>query len=325
MTGLEPAPEAETVFGPPWRTPAGPNEPIRVTEPGIYWLTAEEYHDPAVTGAWMSNSDGRALIGDGCPAQFKHDRDHGIRKISRAYDFGHAAHTLILGRGEQFAVFEPKKLDGRTVAGKAQAVEVAAARAAGLTPIYGDEWQTIQAMAAVALEHPAAAELLAQPGRPEACLFWREPLPLDGGLVTVQRRAMVDFLPDVPADEGTPMRVVDYKTAAEVAPDDGMDRRIYDHGHHRQAATIVDGVWELFGRDSEVIFLHQRKTAPYLVTPVALDTVAMNAGRIENRYALEVWARCWRDDHWPDFTDGQIVLRTIPAYISRQFEDEVVI
>jgi len=307
---------------PPWRTALGPDEPIRITEPGVYYLTADEYHNPAITGQWMSNSDGRKILKT-CPAQFKWDQDHGIRKTSDAFDFGHVAHTVVLGRGEEYKVFEPKKLDGRTKEGKAQKLEVDAARAAGLTPIYGDQWATIRAMADAIHANPVANELLTQPGRPEACLFWRDQVKVDGVWVTVQRRAMVDLLPNV-TDPGEPMRVVDFKTADEVAPNDNLRKKIYDYGYHRQGATIVDACQALFGRYAEVVFLLQSKTAPHFVVPVDLDTPAQRIGAIENQEALRLWARAQLTGVWPEYTNG-VVTSGVPAWIERQYEDEMVI
>jgi hypothetical protein len=303
----------------PWRTVLGPDEPMVITEPGVYLLTADEYHNPAITGEWMSNSDGKKLL-ETCPAQFKWDRDHGVRKTSDAFDFGHVAHTVVLGRGERYQVFG-SKLDGRTKEGKAQKLEVDAARAAGRTPIYGDQWAAITAMAEAIRANPTAHELLTQPGRAEACLFWRDQVKVDGVYVTVQRRAMVDLLPDVP-ELGEPMRVIDYKTADEVAPNDRMRKKIYDYGYHRQGATIHDACRALFERVAEVVFVMQSKTAPHLVVPVDLDTPAQRIGAKQNEEALKLWARAQLTGVWPEYANG-VVTSGVPAWIEHQYEDEI--
>src|SRR6185369_8740164 len=101
----------------PWATPAGPDGPIRITLPGVYDLEADEYHDPAVTGDWVSNSDLREMTYPNVPAQWRYNRDHGVKEISDAFDFGHLWHHLVLGKGDAYQVFP--KLDGRTREGKA--------------------------------------------------------------------------------------------------------------------------------------------------------------------------------------------------------------
>jgi PDDEXK-like uncharacterized protein DUF3799 len=312
--------DPEALPTPPWRTVLGPDEPIRIAEPGVYVLTADEYHDPAITGEWMSNSDGKKLL-ETCPAQFKWDRDHGVRKTSDAFDFGHVAHTVVLGRGEAFQIFEPCKLDGRTREGKAQKLEVDAARAAGRTPIYGDQWATITAMVEAIQANQQAAELLAQSGRAEACLFWRDQVKVDGVWVTVQRRAMVDLLPDVP-EVGGWMRVVDYKTADAIAPNDDMRRKIYDYGYHRQGATLRDACRALFDRPAEVLFVMQSKRAPHFVVSVDLDTPAQMIGATQNDEALKLWARAQLTGVWPEYAEG-VVTSGVPAWVEHQYEDEI--
>jgi hypothetical protein len=311
----------------PWRTHLGPAEPIRITEPGVYELTAEEYHDTAITGAWFSNSDGKKLLAT-CPAQFQHDREHNVRKTSDAFDFGHVWHAVILGKGEAYEVFEPKKLDGRTVAGKAQKAEVDAARAAGITPIYGDQFAIIRAMADAVQANPKAHELLTAPGRSEVCLFWREQIKvtdprnkLFGQIVTVQRRAMIDHLPDMP-EGGGPVTLVDGKSADEVKPDDNMRKKIYDYAYHRQAKTYQDAIEHLFGRYADVVFVFQSKNPPHLIVPVDLDTPAMMIARRQNHEALEIWAECVATGVWPGYTNG-VATSGVPAWIERQYEEDV--
>lgn len=312
---------------PPWRTVLGPDEPIRITLPGVYELTAEEYHSIDVTGDWFSNSDGKALLAS-CPAQFDYDRRNKVRKISDAFDWGHVWHALVLGKGEKYQVFEPKKKDGRTKEGQAQKREVDAARAAGITPIYGDQFRLIEAMAEAVKADPVAYDLMSAPGRQEVCLFWREQIKvtdphnsLFGQVVTVQRRAMIDHLPDMPA-EGETVTLVDGKTADDVKPDDNMRKKIYDYAYHRQADTYAAGVEALFNVVAEVVFLFQSKKPPHLIVPVDLDTPAMRVAAAENRQALEQWAECVATGKWPGYAKG-VETSGVPAWIERRYEDEI--
>lgn len=313
---------------PPWRTVLGPDEPIRITQPGVYELTAEEYHSFDVTGDWFSNSDAKALLAS-CPAQFDYDRRNAVRKISDAFDFGHVWHAVILGKGEAYQVFEPKKLDGRTGPGKEQKAAVDAARAAGITPIYGDQFKLIEAMAEAVKADPVPHALLTAPGRSEVCLFWYQPIKvtdphnkLYGQTVTVQRRAMIDHLPDMPEDPRETVRLADGKTADHVKPDDDMRKKIYDYAYHRQAETYAAAVEALFNRDAEVTFIFQSKKPPHLITPVDLDTPAMRVAAAQNREAMEIWAECVATGDWYGYTKG-VETSGVPTWIERRYEDQI--
>lgn len=285
--------------------------PFVIREPGVYGIPSDVYHaDPTIRGS-MSNSDGKALSLPGCPAQFRYDRDHGVHKISSAFDLGHAAHREVLGVGETLAVFP--KHDARTKEGKRIRADWDYARANGRTPITEDVYEVVQGMAGALREHEFAARLLAQPGKPEQALFWEDPQ------TGVWRRSLVDFLPDPPGPNRT-MILVDYKTADQVAPDFDMSRKIYSYRYHRQGATYLDGVLALgLADDARIIFLFQSTRPPYLVTPVELDAEALRIGRIENRRALNVFAWCQATGEWPSYTDG-VETVGLPPYIEREYE-----
>lgn len=285
--------------------------PFVVRDPGVYGIPADLYHaDPTIRGS-MSNSDGKALSLPGCPAQFRYDRDHGVHKISSAFDLGHAAHREVLGVGETLAVFP--KHDARTREGKRIRADWDYERANGRTPITEDVYEVVQGMAGALREHEFAARLLAQPGKPEQALFWEDPQ------TGVWRRSLVDFLPDPPGPNRT-MILVDYKTADQVAPDFDMSRKIYSYRYHRQGATYLDGVLALgLADDARIIFLFQSTRPPYLVTPVELDAEALRIGRIENRRALNVFAWCQATGEWPSYTDG-VETVGLPPYIEREYE-----
>lgn len=304
---------AEADLVPPWRTVLGPDEPIRITLPGVYVLDANEYHDPTITGDWLSNSDARQLIDDGCPAQFRYDRDNGIRKTSAAFSMGHAVHAAILGKGETIAVRPAEWSDWRKQAARDWRAEQ---EAAGRSVILPEDAAIVEAMAAAVHQHERAHELLSQPGRPEVALFWVDPS------TGVQRRALVDYLPDSPDTNGV-MRVVDLKSADEVAPNDKMERKLYDHAWHRQATTIADGVVALgLAAEVDFHFIVQSKKAPHLVTVVRLDSDAERIGGIENRRAIDVYKRCVETGIWPGFADDTVTM-TVPGWIANRYQDEL--
>lgn len=306
---------------PPWRTVLGPDEPIRITMPGVYQLEASEYHDPKITGDWLSNTDAKQLTGEGVPAQYRYDKDHGVKEEKDVWELGKAIHAKILGKGDE-VVYRPlvdpldpnsEWNDWRKNAAKAwRAVQQGAGRIV-LTP---DQQTIVDGMADAIHVHPEAARLLAQPGRPEVCLFWIDQA------TGVRRRCMVDYLPDAPNAVGL-LEIVDVKSADKVAPTEKLSRKIYDNGYHRQQATIVDAVIALgLAVDAEVTFLFQAKNAPYLVTPVVLDTNAQRIGAIQNREAINVYAQCMETGNWPGFSDRPVIMN-LPYFIEREYQEDI--
>jgi hypothetical protein len=320
MVDPEPVDPVDTPT-PPWRTVRGPFEPIRITLPGVYELDANEYHDPAVTGEWLSNSDARQLTDDGCPAQFRYDRDNGVRKRSDAFAVGHAYHATVLGKGETIAVrplVNPDDPDQVWNSWRTKAAQnwKAEQEAAGRSVILPEDAAVVEAMAAAVHQKPRAHELLSQPGRPEMALFWIDPV------TGVKRRCLVDYLPDAPGPDGI-MRPVDLKSADEVAPNGSMEKKLYDHCWHRQAVTIADGIRALGLADEvEFYFIVQSKKAPHLVTVVVLDADAERIGGIENLEAMRVYQQCIESGVWPDYAPDTVTL-TVPPWIARIYEDDI--
>ena len=97
-----------------------------------------------MTGEWLSNSDARQLIAPGCPAQFRYDKDHGVKQENDAFAMGHAVHARILGKGETIAV-RPAEFDSwRTNASKAWR---AGQEALGRSVILPEQAEIVEAMA----------------------------------------------------------------------------------------------------------------------------------------------------------------------------------
>jgi hypothetical protein len=273
--------------------------------PGVYdQLPADEYHrQPA-----LSSSGARKLLAPSCPALFRHEQLHG-RKPKRVFDLGHAAHALVLGNGPELV--EVDAADWRTNKAKQAAAE---ARERGAVPLLPQEYAEIRAMAAALREHPTASALFDPArGRAEVSLFWRDE---ESG---VDRRARLDWLPDpVPGER---MIVPDYKSTVCAEPGE-LRRHAYTFGYNQQAPWYLDAVcaFDMHGRyDPAFVFVFQEKTAPYLVTVVEPDVIAMEVGRQLNRRAIEVYARCMRRGVWPGYSDD-IEPLPLPGWVERAYE-----
>lgn len=281
---------------------------MQVTEPGVYIMTAEEYHQDPVPGGSLSSSGARTLLPPSCPALFKFERDN-PPAAKRVFEFGHAAHGALLGTGPRLVVLD---FDDYKTRAAQEARD--AARAVGAVPLLAREYAVVVAMGNALSRHPFAGRLFTA-GRytPEACLFWRDE---PSGIM---RRAMLDCLPD--AGSGR-MIIADYKTTVSADPAK-IAKSIMDHGYYMQAPWYVDGVKALgLADDPLFVFVFQEKTAPYLVSVVQCDIKAMRIGQLNNRKAIDLYAQCAAKGHWPAYCDD-VELVSLPFWFERQFEDQL--
>lgn len=285
-------------------TAAGPV----ITEPGVYQLTATEYHSDPVPGGSLSSSGARKLLPPSCPALYQWALTHPVH--SDAFDLGHAAHKLVLGAGEDIVHIDADSYRTRDAREARDA-----AHAAGKIPMLPDQFQLVSRMAHAAKRHPLVKALLAPgAGRPEQALFWPDP---EFG---VWRRALIDWLPE-PA-EGRRMIIVDYKTT-RCASNESFSRDAMDYGYHQQAAWYLDAVDALnLSLDAAFLFMVQEKNPPYLVNVIELDPVAIRIGRALNRRALTVFAECQRTGEWPGYSND-VEHVSLPAWYESRLLEEI--
>lgn len=275
-----------------------------ITEPGVYDLPAEDYHADPVEGGSLSSTGARRLLPPYCPAIFRWEKDHPVFKDD--FDFGHAAHQMILGAGPEIEVFTATSWSK-----KADQQAKKAAREEGRIPLLEKDHEVVREMAEVLRAHPIASALIdPEHGKPEQTLVWRDER------TGVWRRALVDWLPNRP--ETGRLIVTDYKTTHSAHPEK-IQKSAYDYGYHQQADWYLDGVRALdLGPDPAFVFVFQEKTAPYLVTVVQLDAVAMRLGREKNREAIDLYRRCVAADRWPGYSD-EVELIPLPAWVENNY------
>jgi hypothetical protein len=261
-------------------------------------LNEAEYHShPA-----LSFSGAKKLLPPNCPALFKHNRDHG-QPHKAAFDFGHAAHKLVLGAGSDLVV-----IDADSWRTKAAQEAQKAAYADGKTPLLAEEMAKVEDMAAAIRGNPIAVALFDPAnGKPEQSLFWQH----HSG---VNLRGRVDWLPN--SRDGR-MILPDYKTTVSAEPA-AFAKSCASYGYAQQAAFYTDGVIALgLAEDVAFIFVAQEKTAPYLVSIFELDTEALRIGRALNEQAIEVYAECMATDTWPSYSDD-VVRLSLPRWFTYQ-------
>ncbi|MET9521466.1 PD-(D/E)XK nuclease-like domain-containing protein [Streptomyces coeruleorubidus] len=269
-------------------------------------LSTDDYHADRTT---VSSSGLRALLPPGCPAQFKHDRDNPPAP-KREFDLGHAVHTEVLGEGPEVDVLP---FDSYVTKAAKEARDEA--RYMGVVPLLRHEWEQVQAMADVVRKHPVAGPLFAPgTGIAERSIYWTDPA------TGVRCRIRPDWLK--PAGEGR-LIVVDLKSARAVDPA-ALQRAVYEHGYHAQAAFYLEGskALGLHGdQEPAFIFVFQSKTPPYLVHLVELDFPALTLGAARNERALRIYADCERTGNWPGFND-RITYLPLPPYAEKRDQEE---
>jgi hypothetical protein len=269
-------------------------------EPGFYPDIPEaDYHGDRDS---LSVSGAKTLLR--APALFRYEQDHPVHKD--VFDFGTAAHALVLGVGADLVIHEYDAEKVRspkaTNAWKDQQAEV---RKAGGVLLLPEEHDVVQAMADELSGHKLAMDLLSD-GQPEVSAY--APDEHTG----IMRRCRYDWLRD---DLG-----VDYKSCADASPG-GFGRAVAAFGYHQQHPWYLDLARDLGQPLKGFVFIAQMKTPPYLIGIYELEPEAVAVGRDLNRRALERFRDCRDSGLWPGFVpNDQITPIDIPRWAYTQGE-----
>jgi hypothetical protein len=280
---------------------------------GIYSSIPDDvYH--ADLGS-LSSSGARALLST-TPEEFEFNR-RTPPDPKRQFDFGHAAHKMVLGKGSSLAMLDPAvhglKADGKPAHSPTSTSlwkqAAAKARRDGKIPMARVEMEKAQTMAGRVYQHRIAARLLSA-GQAEHSIYWHD------DATGVRRRIRPDFI-----TEGLGRTIcVDYKTATSANPAQ-FQRAVAEYGYHMQQAYYEDGLAELGLTDVGFLFVVQAKSAPYTVSVCQIEPEAVELGRRQNRRALELFARCTAENRWPGYDGIQTV--GLPGYAVRTIEDSL--
>ena len=260
---------------------------------GIYSSIADTvYHaDPT-----SLSSSGARTLSNQTAEQFFHDQ-HQPPKPKPQYDFGHAAHKMVLGEGGQIAVLDPAKHglkeDGKpSLKPSATAMwkkEEAKARELGKSVITKAQMESAQRMAGRVFEHELAAKLLRR-GSAEMSGYWHDD----------ETSARLRFRPDWITDGLARTICVDYKSAVSADPRH-FERAVFDYGYHQQQAWYEDGLAEIGITDAGFVFIVQQKTPPFSVSVCQIKPEHVDLGRQLNRKAIRLFAECQSSGVWPGF------------------------
>lgn len=250
-------------------------------------LDEATYHDDRTS---LSVSGAKVLMRS--PALFRHQQDNPVHKD--VFDFGSAAHQLVLGVGPGIAVIPPTSRAKADQEAHKAAKE--AARAEGKIPLTEADHASVQAMADELSSHTLAMRLLSE-GEPEVSAY---ALDEDTG---VMRRGRFDWL--------HPTLLVDYKSAASADPRDLAGRWgvVRKWGYDSQAAWYLDLARDLGHPAAAFAFIFQEKAEPYQVTVAYIDEADLWDARQRNRAALERFRDCTESGIWPAYLPSDTAAR----------------
>jgi hypothetical protein len=276
---------------------------------GVFDMPADEYHRDPVPGGSLSSTGARKLLEPAGPAKFKYALDHPGEHGSPAFDFGTAAHQVILNDPENRVAVLPFP-DWRSAKARDAADE---ARAAGLTPVLRKQWETVSAMSDAIRRHPQASTLLnPNKGKPEQTLIWRDET------ADVWCRARIDWLPH--RTPNSRLILTDYKTTTDASAE-AFGKSAANYGYFVQEMFYSEGARAVgLDEDPRFLFVVQEKEAPYLVNVVELDDQAKALGRTFVRIALNTYRDCRASGEWPGYAG--IDLATLPGWFLRQYDED---
>lgn len=279
---------------------------VKIDKPGVYDISADEYHADPCPEPSLSCSVAKLLI-NSTPlhAWTAHPRlNPGFEaEADEKFDLGSAAHSLILHDPKIFAVIDAA--DWRTKDAKAKRD---AAREAGKIPLLTEQWIRVEAMARSALiqlsRHEEAAGAF-RDGVPEQTLVWQEG--------DVWCRARLDWRPN------TGDIFDDYKSTAALADPDAFSRILFNIGHDVQAAFYRRGIRALgLSRNPVFRFIVQELDTPHALSVIALMPSALDLADHKVARAIDIWRECLGADEWPGYPSRTCYVEA-PLWHEQQF------
>lgn len=253
--------------------------------------------------ASLSVSGAKVLLRS--PALFRYQQDNPVHKD--VFDFGSAAHQLVLGVGAGIAVIPAtSRAKADQEAHKAAKEQ---ARAEGKIPVTTEDYERVQAMADQLSSHTLAMRLLSE-GEAEVSAY-----ALDKA-TGVMRRGRFDWL--------HPNLLVDYKSCLSADPKDLAGRYgvVRKWGYDAQAAWYTDLARDLGHPAAAFAFIFQEKTAPYQVTVAYVDDADLYDARAANQHALERFRDCTESGLWPAYVPHDSAVRL--SLTQQTYEQEAI-
>lgn len=270
-------------------------------KPGIYDMTADEYHrDPAPEPSLSSSIAGVLCNSSPLHAFARHPRltERPVKDESDEMSIGTAAHALLL-QGEWIA--EVLEYDDWRKKEAREARDTA--RASGKIPILAKHWAEIEAMVKAANEQLAEfkEDIFETPGKPEQTLVWQEP---NG----VWCRARLDWL------ASSHRSISDYKTTGATANPDVISRTMFSNCWDIQGAFYRRGLMTIDPHcDPQFRFCVQETRKPHALSVLGLGPDSLMIGEKKVQFAIDKWGECLESGVWPGYPQ-ETCYATLPTW-----------
>lgn len=278
-----------------------------IDKPGIYEISAEEYHADPVVVPSLSSSIAKLLINRSpLHAWTAHPRlNPDFKRAEKSVlDAGTIAHQLLLqGNEDNLVVVEAddwkKKLSQelRDLAWEA-----------GKTPVLVGKLETIRKMVSIAREYVALSDLagIFDKGKPELTLAWQEG--------PTWCRARPDFWTDDHA------LMIDYKSTATSAEPNTFVRQMLTMGYDLQCAHYSRGAVALAKEVPDFVFLVQENSPPYACSLIQMAGQMVDLGERKLEHAYTLWKNCMTLNRWNGYSP-RIQTVEAPEWAVRSFEE----
>jgi len=298
-----------------------------IVKPGLYsQIGLDTYHRGDICAGPSVSSSGLRTLFAKSPAHFYCEWPGNPNRVERPdkahFVLGRAAHHLFLGEpyfAKLFAAHPTEYPDSKTGEMKKWTFQAqhcrdwrTAREAEGKSVLTPDMVASIRGMADSLSKHPVI-KAGALNGMIERSIFLKD--KTTGLWVKVRP----DAIPTSSVD------FVDLKTTTSVLWRD-LQKAIADNGYHQQGALTRRAAREVIGiQQSTHTLIFVEKTDPFCVRVVTLKDNDLDRGEKQNRYCLDVIARCLASKHWPgpggEREDAENI--ELPEYAQKQIDDKL--
>lgn len=281
--------------------------------PGIYDITADEYHaDPSSEPSFTSSICKVLYSSSALHAWTEHPRLNPsfVREEKEIFDLGQVTHALILQGIDTAHIIQAKTKEGAQVSDwrtKAAKEERDLVRSEKKIPVLAHQWDRIKAMVDAAKAqigaHKEASGAFTN-GKPEQTLVWLDRAS-DG--TPVHCRARLDWL------NTDYRRILDYKGTGTSVNPESIAKYAVSSGWDIQASLYLRGLKIITGIEAEFLFVAQEDFEPYALTICGMGPDFLWAGDAKVQESMDKWAACLKNGLWPGYSD-RIVYPALPSY-----------
>ena len=280
-----------------------------ITEPGAYAdIAAEDYHgninllpEPSLS------SSGAKMLLEKSPLHFWHSSPMNPARVEQTkphFSVGKAAHDRILleGRWQDHYHVTPEGFSrGATVKFAADIEALQEAEEAGKTILRAQDAAVVDAVVA-AVQANEFAKLALSNGVTEETLAYQD------ALTGVWLRARPDFRPNSIPQKRDVRVLSDLKfVAPSNASPAGFAKAVNDCGYHQSAAFYWDAIKAVYDIEpTHWLHVVVEKEAPHCVALYELPAEDIQRGRMLNRRAINLFARCLDEGRWPGYADDPL-------------------